>query len=446
MIDKNASARELALHILGANARDKSYIDLAVKAGMSGSSLDRRDRALAARLCYGVVQNRMLLNHYIAQFSTIRLKRIHPVVLDILRLGFYQLIFTDKIPASAAVNTTVELTKKSGNVRASGFVNALMRRASSEKLVPPEGFTPEALSLKYSHPMWLVNYFINKIGAEETAELLSLNNTPAPTTARLNRLKADMDTLKAQLEKEHIGIRPHPFLDDCIFLDNTGDLEESAAFNEGLFTVQDAASQLCVLAADAKSSEFVIDACAAPGGKSFYLSQQMENQGTLFSCDIYDHKVDLIKDGAARLGVSNLTAMLQDAGEFNEKWNEKADLVLADLPCSGIGIIRKKPDIRYKNEDEVSKLPELQLRLLENLCRYVKPEGRLVYSTCTLMNEENEGVISLFLEKNPDFYPETFRLPGANAEVRDGMITLWPHIHGTDGFFICRMKRRSRTT
>jgi 16S rRNA (cytosine967-C5)-methyltransferase len=168
----------------------------------------------------------------------------------------------------------------------------------------------------------------------------------------------------------------------------------------------------------------------------------MENKGTLVSCDLYNHKVGLIGEGASRLGVLNLLAICQDAGEFNPEWEEKADLVLADLPCSGIGIIRKKPDIRYKSEEEIEGLPELQLKLLANLCRYVKPGGRLLYSTCTLIDEENEGVVSLFLKCHPDFSPDPFMLPGI-GEVKDGRITLWPSLHGTDGFFICRMRKRS---
>ena len=442
MIDPNGSGRELALSVLTSSAREKSYIDVALKRALDASSLDPREKALASRLCYGLVQNRALLDYYIQPLSSVKLKRMHPVVLDILRLGFYQLTFMDRIPASAAVNTSVELAKKSGNIRAAGLINAIMRRASSESFCPPDGDSIAELSIRFSHPEWLSALFVETLGAEGAAALLEANNEQPSMCVRLNRLKGGMDGLTAALSAAGVEYERHPVLDDCLLLSHTGDIEALPAFSNGLFAVQDAASQICVLAAGAKPGENVLDACAAPGGKSFYLADIMQNDGTITSCDIYEHKLERIKSGAVRLGVSNIDARLWDAGEYNPEWENKFDFVLADLPCSGLGIIRKKPDIRYKAQDDIKQLPDLQKRLLGNLLRYVKPGGRLIYSTCTLNSDENQGVVSHFLEKHDDFSAGDFEI-SPEIKSEGGMLTLWPHLHRTDGFFICKMVKKS---
>ena len=438
-------AREAAMLALNACQRQGGWSDGALKKQLAAAALSGRDAALATQLCFGVLQNQMLLDFYLAKFSNIPLKRMEGKVVQTLRLGAYQMLFLTRIPHSAAVNSAVALVKAHcKNPRAAGMVNGILRsmeRSLQNMPVIPQGDPVAYLSTLYSHPEWLVKEFILSLGEEETAQLLAADNSQPPTAVIVNTTRTTVEALKAMLEADHVEAEPHPWLENCLLLSRTGDLERMEAFQQGLFYVQDPASSLSVLAAVAKPGMRVLDCCAAPGGKSFAAAIAMENQGEIVSCDLHPHKKKLIQAGADRLGLTIITPKTADGKVFRPEWERAFDLVLVDAPCSGLGVIRKKPDIRYKDPALLADLPAVQLDILRNAARYVRPGGTLMYSTCTLLYRENGEVVETFLAENKAYKAETFTLPGPVGPVQSGSVTLWPHRHGTDGFFISKMRR-----
>ena len=439
------SAREVALQTLYAIAQKDAWANGYLKKAVEGAGLDRRDAALATRLTLGVLQNRILLDYYLDAYSKMKLKKMEQKVADNLRLGLYQMLFMDKIPQSAAVSEAVNLTKKHAkNPKASGMVNGILRAIgrSLNDLPPIRGKTAtERLSLQYSHPQWLVEEFAAYLPLDEVEKLLALHNGQGETTVQVNTTRADAETVAASLESDEVNVTRHPWLPDCLLLSATGNMESLEAFKKGWIYVQDPAARLSVLAAAPKQNSTVLDACAAPGGKSFAAAIAMENKGQVLSCDIYPHKKELIDLGAKRLGLSIIEAKVQDAAIENPQWKNAFDTVIADVPCSGLGVIRKKPEIRYKNPELMQELPKLQAAILQNVASDVKPGGTLLYSTCTQRKEENEEVVTAFLAENKAFSLEAFSLPDPIGDSPTGMLTLWPHRAGTDGFFIAKLRR-----
>lgn len=439
------SAREVALVTLSACEKQGAWSDLTLKKNIRAAGLDSRDAALATRLCFGVQQNRMLLDFYLSKFSSVRLERMEHKVLIALRLGVYQIAFLTKVPPSAAVNESVALARKySRNPRSPGLVNAILRTVArnAERLPVIEERDPVSyLSIRYSHPLWLVQAFWNVLGPEGTEALLSADNDRPPTVAQINVSRFSTKEVAEELREQGVEVRPHPWMPDCLLLQGTGDLEGLESFQAGTFYIQDPAARAAVIAAEPAPGMRVLDACAAPGGKSFACAIAMEDRGEVLSCDIHAHKKTLIEAGARRLGLTCIRSAVQDAKARRDEWNERFDLVLADVPCSGLGIIRKKPDIRYKDPAILEGLPVVQSSILDNVSNYVKPGGILVYSTCTLLERENEDVVNRFLATHPEFSPEPFTLPGPAGNAPEGRLTLWPHIHDTDGFYIAKLRR-----
>jgi len=434
------SARKTALDVLIACRKNGAWSNGVLKEYVRRDRLDSRDSALAARLCYGVMQNRNYLDFYLAQLLTGRIKDLHPVVRDILHIGLYQIYQMDKIPESAAVNESVELSKKyCKNQRAAGLVNGVLRNAVRTKDTLKE---PVSYEDKYSHPGELINLLKAYVGKERLEPMLQANNAIAPLTAQVNTLKITAEALQTQLANEGVMAEMHPWLENCLILFGTGNMEQLPSFKEGLFYVQDPAAKLSILCAELRPGDRVLDCCAAPGGKSFAAAVAMQGQGSITSCDIYEHKTELIARGAERLGFDLITAKQHSATEFDSQWEEKMDAVIADVPCSGLGIIRKKPDIRYKDLKEMAELPALQREILGNVSRYVRPGGLLLYSTCTLVRAENEDVVAEFLRTHPDFTTEPLPLGAPFPKNESGMLTLVPGEYDTDGFFICRLRRK----
>ena len=434
------SARQTALNVLIACRKEGGWSNGVLKEYLSRDRLDRREAALATRLCYGVLQNRLLLDHYLAQLLTGRLKNLHPAVHDILHLGLYQLYFMDKIPQSAAVNECVSLAKQycKGQKNAPSLINAVLRSAIDRKdsLSQPKSYVE-----RYSHPQKLVDLLKGYVGKERLERMLRANNEIPPTVVQVNTLKTTTGELQTILEGEGVTAAPHSWMDDCLVLSGTGALEKLPSFQKGLFYVQDAASRLSVLCAELSPMK-VLDCCAAPGGKSFAAAMAMQGKGSIVSCDVYDHKAQLIQNGADRLGLTNLIAQQRDATEPKPSWEGAFDAVIVDAPCSGYGIIRKKPDIRYKDPDSMKNLPALQLQILTNQAKFVRPGGILMYSTCTLVRAENEGVVETLLQNNSEFYLEPLPLPDNFPKNETGMLTLVPGEYDTDGFFIARLRRK----
>lgn len=441
-----SSAREAALLTLAAMERQKAWSNGHLKKVLGESALDRRDAALATRLCFGVLQNRMLLDYYLQHYSTMKLGKMESKVLCNLRLGLYQMLFMTKIPTNAAVSEAVELTKKHcKNPRAAGMVNGVLRNLARhlDELPTLDRRDPATyLSLLYSHPKWLVEDLARRLPAGETEALLRWDNGEPPVTVQVNTCRTTTSAVIASLEGEGVTVQRHPWLPDCLVLSATGDLAQRQAYLDGSLYAQDPAAKLAVLAAGLTPGQKVLDVCAAPGGKSFAAAMAMEDRGEIRSCDIHAHKKGLIEAGAQRLGLTCITAQVADAKKPRKGWAGAFDTVIADVPCSGLGVIRKKPEIRYKKQEELTELPKIQGDILDNVAAYVRPGGVLLYSTCTLREEENEAVVSAFLAAHPDFCPEGFTLPGPIGEVAGGQCTLWPHRTETDGFFIAKLRRK----
>ncbi len=434
--------RETAALTLAACERQGAWSDGHLKRAIREQDLDRRDGALATRLCYGVLQNRLLLDWRLGRVCSMKLNKLDIRILCDLRVAAYQILFLDKIPPSAAVNEAVNLAKKhSRNPRAAGMVNGVLRALLREETPEIRGKDElETLSIRYSHPQWLVEEFVGQLGLEGAEALLKADNEQPPTAAQVNTLNTRSEKLAEELREAGGSVEPHPWLSNCLLLTGTGDLERLDAFQRGDFYVQDAASRLAVMAADPKPGSRVLDCCAAPGGKSFAAAIAMENRGELMSCDIHPHKIKLLEAGRDRLGLSIVIPTLQNAAQTREDWLEGFDAVLTDVPCSGLGIIRKKPDIRYKDPEPMMGLPRVQRGILDNCARYVRPGGTLVYSTCTVLPRENGDVVDGFLAEHPDFGLEPFPLPQFGEQP--GKVTFWPHIHGTDGFFVAKLRRK----
>ena len=435
-------ARETALNALIACRTNGAWSNGVLKEYILRDRLDRRDAALAARLCYGVLQSRQKLDWYLKQLLTGKMKDLHPVVHDILHLGLYQIYEMDKIPASAAVNESVDLAKKYCKKQryAPGLVNGVLRNAVKTKGILKE---PVSLEDKYSHPWKLIKELRDYVGKDRIEAMLAADNEAPRTTIQVNTLKISTADLIRRLEEEGISAESHGWMENCLVLSGTGDLEQLPSFREGLFYVQDPAARLSVLCAELPKAHIrILDCCAAPGGKSFAAMIASGGKAEITSCDIHAHKTGLIANGAARLGLETIATWQQDASQFVPEWEQAMDAVICDVPCSGYGIIRKKPDIRFKDPDSMLDLTELQLAILRNQARYVKKGGILIYSTCTLLRRENEAVVEAFLHENKDYFLEPLPLPDVFPKNESGMQALVTGEYDTDGFFIARLRRK----
>lgn len=437
-----ADAREIAVRALMAVDRG-AWSDLTLASAIRKAGLDTRDAAFCTAICAGVLQNRILLDYQIAVYSTLKKNKISPFVWNALRVAAYQLIFMDRVPHAAAVNTAVSMIRRIANPKAAGFANAILRRigehAATLKL-PDEHDRVSYLSVKFSHPAWLVEYLLRRLG-DAAEDVLAANNAVPPVTARVNTLKATREAAVQALEADGVTVQTHAFLQDALVLSHSGSIDALTAFREGYIAIQDAASQLDVLALAPQPDEQILDMCAAPGGKTFAIAARMENRGCVMACDIYQQRLRLIQKDAVRLGTSIVVTRLSDGTVADPAFAGKFDRVLVDVPCSGMGIIRRKPEIRYKDAAEVAKLPAIQRAILANAARALKTGGSMIYSTCSIMENENEDIVREFLACHPEFELVSFELPGGIC-APEGMMTLWPHIHGTDGFFISKLTKR----
>lgn len=419
---KKKTARSLAMESLIALERDGRYSNLEVNAALSADTLEGADRGLYTRLVYGVTERRLTLDYIINQYSNIPADRLDPDVLCALRLGLYQLLMTDRIPDHAAVSETAGLVAK----RSVGYVNAVLRtflRAEKRYKLPDKNadFT-EYLSIAYSVPRELCELLQRSVGDEIEQMLAAMNDEP-PVSLRVNRLKISVEEAISKTGGTLSALSPDivkiPTLDDTA----------KAGINDGLWFVQDEASRYASAAVGARPGETVIDVCACPGGKSFSLAVDMENSGVLYSFDLHKNKLSLIESGAKKLGISIIKTECRDARHPNEALIKKADRVLCDAPCSGLGVLAKKPDIRYRDTAGIENLPNVQYPILCGASEYVRPGGVLVYSTCTLIKEENEKIVERFLSEHSEF------------SLRE-MKTFLPHIDFCDGFFCAVMERK----
>ncbi len=444
-------ARETALKILYDISENAAYSNISVNRYLESVELRELDRAFATELAYGTVKWLIEIDYIIDRFSSVKLKKLSPWIKNILRLGIYQLLHTDRIPASAAVNTSVELAKRYGHQASSRFVNAVLRnidRSRQNIPYPKREDITKYLSIIYSHPEDLVSRWLKLFGAEFTEALLKSNNEVPDFNVRVNTLKTNRRELIEALKQEGCQAHEGNYLVESVILDNPSSIAKLQAFQKGYFTVQDESSMLSSVILEPKEGQLAVDVCSAPGGKSTHIAQLMNNKGTVLSRDIHPHKLKLIEQTAARLGIDIIETELFDAAKLDENLIGKADRVLVDAPCTGLGIIRKKPDIKYSgNIGQQKEIVELQKQVLANAAKYVKPGGFLVYSTCTILPEENLDNVKAFLEENKDYKLAGFeKLLPENLKTGtslEGYIQLYPNLNQTDGFFISKIIRNS---
>lgn len=443
------SPREIAVSIL-VKTQTGSYSNLLLSQYLN-DNITQKDRALITQLVNGVIQNKLLLDYIMSQFSKIKLSKLTPFVKNAIRLGIYQVYFLNRVPDFAAVNESVNLVKKNEGRKAANFTNAVLRNVlrHKEMLSFPEKDKDitKYLSVYYSFPPWMVKRWLGLFGADFTEKLCRAFNEPPCLCIRVNTLLTNRNNLLQRLKDEGVHAVPGKFADEAIYILQSPPIHQLKSFEDGLFTVQDESSIIASLAVDPKANEQVLDVAAAPGGKSTHMAALMQNQGTIVSWDIHPHRVKLIEENASRLKASIVKTRVKDAKILDETMMGSFDRVLIDAPCSGLGVIRRKPDIKWsKKPDDIKALRNEQEHIIFVCSKYVKPGGVLVYSTCSIEPKENEELVEDFLAKNQEFAYDDLRksLPEMlHDELKSpyGYITLYPHIHGTDGFFVARLKR-----
>jgi 16S rRNA (cytosine967-C5)-methyltransferase len=455
MIKQNkpqVSARWVAYQALLRVDRDKAYAGLVLDTALNKSELSARDKRLVTELVYGTIRHQGTLDWLIAQYARKSNKWISARLKPILRLGAYQLLYLTKIPEFAAVHESVKLAKQAGLTKFTGLVNALLRRIAEnrDRIQYPDKALDivRYLSIKYSHPEWIVRIFLDRFGPDETEQLLVLNNQPAPLILRINQLKCSIDHFEQQLTRAKIQVVRNQYAPESLQINQMhGSIQELPGYHEGSFTVQDTASILVSYLVHPKPGQTVVDLCAAPGGKATHLAELMQNQGKLFAVELHPAKAKLIEQTASRLGLTNIQVIIADATRLGTSIKEPVDAVLVDAPCSGLGVLRRKVDIRWKKQpDSIPELVKLQEQLLESAYRILKPGGILVYSTCTLTKEENELQVDRFLKSHPemklglakDYLPS----PAQEMITEQGYYFALPQKHGTDGIFAARMIKK----
>lgn len=447
MSDKS-NVRESALHILDSIEKNQSYSNLLLNNIIKKNHIDRKDVGLLTELTYGTLQRRMTLDYYLEPFLH-KTRKLEPWVKQLLRLTLYQMVYLDKIPDRAAIFEAVEIAKRKGHKGIAGMVNGVLRSIQREGLPSLEAIDNpvERLSIETSHPLWLVERWVNQLGFDKAKEMCEVNLTAPLQTARVNRTKASREAVMKMLLDEGFEVEESPIIPEAIKA-LKGNLANSNAFKEGYITIQDESSMLVAYALGIEKDETILDACAAPGGKSTHIAEKLHLSGKVISLDLHDHKVKLIASNAKRLGLSNIETKALDSRKVHEHFAENSfDRILLDAPCSGLGVMRRKPDMKYtKKEEDIENLHRIQLDLLNSVTPLLKKGGIIVYSTCTVDEGENEQVIKTFLEDHDEFEGDnTFkeRLPQAIQPLcRDYSLQILPQDFGSDGFYIAVLRKK----
>ena len=441
--EKIDRVRELAMQVLQKVHVEGAYANVALAETLREIKLMERDRRFLTELVYGVVKAGESLDYRIGKYVA-DIRKAQPAIRELLRLGFYQIFLMDRVPPSAACDTAVELAKKHGRRGADSFVNGVLRAAlrEPERAALPDGRNAHALALRTWHPKWLVERWMRAYGYERTEELCRCNNTSAPLSVRVNTLRTNRPALMEQLTAAGAQVRASAWVPDGIVLGTHGALDELAPLRMGLAQVQDESSMLVAHVLAPEPGMMVIDACAAPGGKTTHIAQRMENRGRILAFDIYEEKIRRIERNAQRLGISIMEAQMCDARAIGAVYAGQADRVLVDAPCSGLGVLRRKPDARWKKSPEdVKTLPPLQRAILASAAEAVKKGGILVYSTCTMEECENAAIVENFLRTHTDFVLEETGGFLPVQKTTEHMVQIMPETDGPDGFFIARMRR-----
>ncbi len=447
---KTLNAREASLLALNRIEDEGAYINLALSDILGTQQMDPRDKRLAAEITYGVVTYKMTLDWLISQAANRPANKLDKIVLAVLRIGFYQLFYLDRVPESAACNTTVELIKNSKKRGLAPFVNGVMRGALRNKETFPwpsrEDDEAAYLSLKYAHPQWLVSRWLSRFGSKQTEDLLLANNNAAPVSIRTNTLRISCPELIATLKEQGVKAVPGQVTPEALIIEGGGSLTELAAYRSGYFQIQGESAMLTSRVLDPAPGDRVLDGCSAPGGKTTHLAQLMNNQGEIIALDIHAHRLALVESNCRRLGVDIVRTQCMDVREAAGELGF-FDRILLDVPCSGFGVIRRKPDLKWsRKEEDIKKLAKVQKEILNAAAEILKPGGVIVYSTCTNEPEETDEVIKAFLSFHSDFAvsaPHSYLPESWLNSIGKYGIHLYPHIHLMDGFFISRLQRGS---
>ena len=443
---KQKTAREVALGALLSMEETEGYSNLVLAGALEAAQLSQRDASLASALFYGVLERKLTLDWYLQSCLRDPKKKLDPIARMALRCGAYQIFYLSRVPDSAAVNETVSAVRSFGRAELCGFVNGVLRSLLRQKdaLFLPSGDSPEELSIRFSVPVGLIGLWNKAYGQELTKKLLASFEERTGLDIRVNRTRVTQEALRERLLSSGVELSPYETPAFAARLSNCGSPAALPEFSEGLFHVQDLSAQLTCAILDPGEGQTVVDCCAAPGGKTFTMAQQVGESGQVYAFDLYESRVGLIRDGASRLRLSNITARAADMTQ-PPKEPILADRVLCDAPCSGFGVIRRKPEIRYKNLDDTKALPDLQFAILENAASFTAPGGVLVYSTCTLNPRENGKVAQRFLQAHDDFAPKRIDLPGVSRVIDEPghHLTMMPFSGASDGFFAAAFVRKT---
>lgn len=445
MIDK---ARTIAAAVLKDMEQEGAYSNLKLNQYFKSYGLEYKDRSFASEILYGTLRNKLKIDYMIGRFSKIDLDKMSSWARNIIRTAVYQIFYMDRVPEFAAVNEAVEIAKVK-DIKAAAFVNGLLRGILRNK----EAFNKidvkdsvKRMSIEYSHPEWFIRKYLPIYGEEFLCRWMEKNNTPSHMTVRVNTLKTDTEDAQRLFEKKGIGVKKG-IVPEALILEGYGMIEKSGEYSSGLITIQDESSMLASHVLKPVPGSNVLDMCSAPGGKATHMAQLMKDSGKLIAFDLHPHKIKLIRDNAIRMGIHIIKAQEGDAAKHNQELENFADFLLLDAPCSGLGLIRKKPEIRWRvTEKDILSLQKIQKDILKNVSSYVKPGGHMVYSTCTITREENEDVLEDFIKSNGEFYVEDISsyIPDVlkDSITNEGFLKLFPQEHNTDGFFIAKLGRK----
>ncbi|GIP32953.1 16S rRNA (cytosine(967)-C(5))-methyltransferase RsmB [Paenibacillus sp. J2TS4] len=445
------TARELAVELLTRVDRERSYSNLLLNQMLRKYKLERLEAAFATELVYGTIQRRNTIDYFLGRFVAKGLTKLEPWVRNLLRMSFYQLYYLDRVPPHAVVNEAVNIAKKKGHRGISGMVNGVLRNVlrQAEQLVLPEMKDPvQSIALRHSHPEWMVSRWVKQFGEETAERICEANNSAPSSSVRVQSLRSSREQMLDQLRAKGIEAAPSPLARDGIVVQQAGNMADSEEYRLGLLTIQDESSMLVADAVDPSPGMKVLDCCAAPGGKTTHLAERMNDEGEIIACDVHEHKEKLIREQADRLQLSCLHTIVTDARKLQEQYAPGTfDRILLDAPCSGLGVIRRKPDLKWaKSEAEIEEVVNVQSELLEAVHSLLKPGGILVYSTCTVEYNENEGQVRQFLERHPQFALSEFPQALTQLELpvsrrSKGMLQLLPQDYNSDGFFIARLQK-----
>ncbi|MBS5798308.1 MAG: 16S rRNA (cytosine(967)-C(5))-methyltransferase RsmB [Clostridiales bacterium] len=432
------TVREKVAQILTDIEKDDTYLQLALKKELD--TLEVKDKGFANELIYGTIKWRLRLDYVLDQFSKTPVKKMKPFIRQLMRMSVYQILFLDKVPASAAINEAVKIMHKRKMSNLSGFVNGVLRNIDRNK----SEITYPNLSVYYSIPEWIITRWIKYYGEMETKAICESLSQRARVCIRINNLKTTKDKVKALLSEEGITVLEEGFLPESLYIHAPNGIHHSPSFKAGLWTVQDESAMLVGHVLGPEKGDEILDVCSAPGGKTVHLAELMQNEGHIIGADVHEHKIELIEKNAKRLGASIVEGKLQDGMLINEDWKEKFDKILLDAPCSGLGIIKRKPDIRYaKDETAIRDINNIQRKLLKNAINYLKKDGILVYSTCTLTQEENQNMVEYALSLGLQLDAIPYDMPAClKPYIKDNAyIEILPHVTDTDGFFMARFRK-----